>query len=304
MKLDIDELQSTFPGEWRKNFILARSNWFGVGGAAEYWYKPADTITLAALISHYASITPIEVLGVGSNLLVRDGGVKGIVIRLGRGFKQLEIDQDGFIVVGAANLCGQLAEYALAHQIEGLEFYIGIPGTVGGALAMNAGAYGSDTSVILEKAEIITPQGDIRIISVEEVGYVYRGHSLPGRTIFTRAWYKAIKGEPQTISNKMQNIIAERGETQPTRAKTSGSTFKNPPGLKAWQLIDAAGCRGLTIGGAKVSDKHCNFFINTGHATAADLEELILTVQGRVLANSGILLESEVKIIGEPIANG
>ena len=284
-------------GSYRADANLAKTNWFNIGGPAEVLFRPADREDLAYFLKHKPKEVPVTVIGVGSNLLVRDGGISGVVIRLGRGFTA--IDHQGLCMrAGAGALCFNVATMAAECGLAGLEFLSGIPGTVGGAVFMNAGAYGSDISAVLESAEVIDEAGEFHTLSVSDMGYVYRGNTLPEGMIVTGAVLKAHKGDKQKIMEQIQNISKQREDTQPIRSKTSGSTFKNPPGKKAWQLIDEAGCRGLKVGGAEVSAKHCNFFINTGEATASDMEELGEEVRRRVFAKTGIMLEWEVKRIG------
>jgi UDP-N-acetylmuramate dehydrogenase len=233
-------------------------------------------------------------------LIVRDGGIDGVVIRLARGFGEVTINEN-VLTAGAAALDANVAEYALEAGVAGLEFMCGIPGAVGGAVAMNAGAYGGDISGILDWAEIVTRQGEIIRLTGSELGFSYRHASFPTESIIVRARFTGRPGDSSTIAARMAEIRANREESQPVRARTGGSTFRNPPGYKAWQLIDLAGCRGAIRGGAQVSEKHCNFLLNTGNATAADLEGLGEEVRRRVHANSMITLEWEIKRIGIPI---
>ncbi len=287
-------------GQYRENADLSKINWFNIGGVAEVVFRPADTDDLADFIKKKPQDVPLIVIGVGSNLLVRDGGIEGVVIRLGRGFT--DINSDGEIITaGAGALDLNVATFCQQNGIGGLEFFVGIPGTIGGALAMNAGAYDSDTSKVLVKTEAVDENGNIKEFTKDEVNFRYRSHGLKGQWIFTKAVFKGYKDNPETIAAKMRRISEKREETQPIRTRTSGSTFKNPEGKKAWQLIDEAGCRGLKIGGAQVSEMHCNFFINTGNATAEDMEKLGEEVRKRVREKTGIQLEWEVKIIGKKI---
>ena len=289
----------TVRGQYRFDAPLAPTNWFGVGGPAELLFKPADTDDLAHFLKHKAPELPVTVLGVGSNLIVRDGGLDGVVIRLGRGFTELAVEDD-HIIAGAAVLDLHLARFASEQGRAGLEFFSGIPGTVGGALAMNAGAYGGEVKDLLWKAEAVTPAGNIVTLSVADMQYSYRHYNGPSGLIFTRAWFTATFDDAAVSATRIREIRDRRETTQPIRERTGGSTFKNPEGHKAWQLIDAAGCRGLRLGGAQMSELHCNFMINTGNATGADLEALGEEVRRRVHAHSGIMLEWEVKRIGKP----
>jgi UDP-N-acetylmuramate dehydrogenase len=286
-------------GSYRFDAPLARTNWFGVGGNAQVLFKPEDAADLADFIKQKPADLPLTVIGVGSNLIIRDGGLNGVVVRLGRGFTEFAA-QGKILVAGAALLDVHLARMAADAGRAGLEFFAGIPGTVGGALAMNGGAYGRETKDVLLRAEAVMPAGDIVTLSREEMHYSYRHYGGPPGLIFTRGWFSSTADAPEAIHARIAEIQGKREETQPIRERTGGSTFKNPEGHKAWQLIDAAGCRGLTIGGAQMSALHCNFMINTGGATAANLEALGEEVRARVLAHSGIALEWEIKRIGEP----
>lgn len=279
---------------------LAPFTWFRVGGAAEWLARPADAEDLLLLLRDRPAGMPLTVVGAASNLLVRDGGVRGVVVKLARGFSDIAVEADG-IVAGAAALDVTVAEHAAAAGLGGLEFLSGIPGTIGGAVAMNAGAYGAEVKDVLDWAEIATPSGLLRL-GAAELGFSYRRALLPEGGIVTRARFHAAPAEAAVVQERMRAIRAAREETQPVRARTGGSTFKNPEGHKAWALIDAAGCRGLRQGEAQVSEKHCNFLLNLGKATAADLEGLGETVRSRVAAQSGVTLEWEIKRIGEVAA--
>jgi len=282
---------------------LAPATWFRVGGPAELLVRPADTEDLRELLAVLPEGLPVTVIGAASNLIVRDGGLHGVVLRLGRGFGEIEVERDG-VICGAASLDATVAEHAAAAGLAGLEFLCGIPGTIGGAVAMNAGAYGGDMAGCLDWAEVATRSGELRRLSASDLNFAYRHATLPPESVVVRARLHARPGEPSMIAARMGEIRAAREATQPVRARTGGSTFRNPsPGrssLKAWELIEAAGCRGLVRGGAQVSEKHCNFLINTGDATAADIEGLGEEVRRRVHAASGIALEWEIRRIGIP----
>lgn len=296
-----DDLIARLPpvrGKLRPNADLSKVNWFQVGGPAEVLFRPEDEQDLADFIRHKPKNIPVTVLGVGSNLLVRDGGVEGVAIRLGRAFVEVGADGDR-IHAGAGALSLHAAQMAQSASLAGLEFLSGIPGTVGGAACMNAGAYGKETKDVLVSARLVDDTGNLRSVSVEEIGYVYRGNHLPPGCIFTHSTFQAQAGEAQAIAAEMNRIARERGASQPIKSRTGGSTFKNPPGHKAWELIDAAGCRGLKMGAAQVSELHCNFLINLGGATAAEIERLGEEVRARVKAHSGIALEWEIKRIGK-----
>ncbi len=284
-------------GRMRAQADLSKVNWFQVGGAAEVLFKPEDTHDLAHFLAHKPADVCVTVLGVGSNILVRDGGIEGVTLRLGRHFADCHAQGDR-IIVGAGCLNSNAVTVAKDHGIGGLEFLSGVPGSMGGALMMNAGAYGSETKDVLVEAEVIDPQGHIHVLSAEKLHYTYRKCGLPEGWIFTRATLQGKEEAREKIAARMQEISVARENTQPIRSRTGGSTFKNPEGQKAWQLIEAAGCRGLHVGGAEMSRKHCNFMINTGNATAHDLETLGEEVRQRVLVHSGITLEWEIKRIG------
>ncbi len=277
---------------------MAKTNWFGVGGPAEVLFKPEDTEDLARFLKYKPPALPVTVIGVGSNLIVRDGGIRGVVIRLGRGFNHAMQEGEN-IVAGASLLDLNLAQIAANHHRGGLEFFAGIPGTVGGALAMNAGAYGREVKDVLFKAEAVTPEGEIIFLDPAEMKYEYRKYNGPQGLIFTRAWFHTVKEDKEIIEARIKDIQTKRETTQPIRERTGGSTFKNPEGYKAWEVVDKAGCRGLTIGGAQMSELHCNFMINTGTATAAELEALGEEVRARVKAHSGVELQWEIKRIGD-----
>ncbi|WP_254452696.1 UDP-N-acetylmuramate dehydrogenase [Roseicella sp. DB1501] len=281
---------------------LAPFTWFRVGGPAEWLVRPADAEDLVSLLAGLPAGTPLTVLGAASNLIIRDGGLPGIVLRLGGAFGAVTAEPDG-IVAGAAALDMTVAQHAAAAGLGGLEFLSGIPGSIGGAVAMNAGAYGSEVKDVLDWAEVATADG-IRRLDAAVLGFTYRHAALPGGAVVIRARFRARPGEPAAIAARMAEIRAAREASQPVRARTGGSTFVNPPGGKAWALIDAAGCRGLAIGGAQVSEKHCNFLLNAGGATAAELEALGEEVRARVLVRTGIALEWEIKRLGLALPDG
>lgn len=293
-----DKAFDGFRERLRENADLSKTNWFRVGGPAEWLFKPESATDLSAFLKLLPASVPVTVLGVGSNLIVRDGGIDGVVIKLGRGFVDIVADGNN-IIAGAGALDVNVAHVACEHGIAGLEFLSGIPGTIGGAVRMNGGAYGSDVSQVLVSADIVERNGTIRTLTNKELAFVYRNSGLPDGAMVTRAVLKGVAGDKAEIARRMQDITTAREETQPVRSRTGGSTFKNPEGHKAWELIDRAGCRGLTIGGAQVSEKHCNFLINTGDATARDLEALGEEVRRRVHAQCGVTLEWEIKRIGK-----
>jgi UDP-N-acetylmuramate dehydrogenase len=286
-------------GRVAPNAPLAPITWFRVGGAAEWLVRPADRRDLATLLAQLPADVPVTVLGAASNVIVRDGGVHGVVVRLARGFNRIAVEADG-IVAGAACLDATVSEHAAAAGLSGLEFLCGIPGSIGGAVAMNAGAYGGDMAGCLDWAEIVSRDGVPRRLAAAELAFAYRHASLPPGAVVTRARLRAQPGDPAAIAARMADIRRAREATQPVRARTGGSTFRNPPSMRAWELIDAAGCRGQRRGDAMVSDQHCNFLINTGNATAADLEALGEQVRARVRAMAGVTLEWEIRRIGIP----
>jgi UDP-N-acetylmuramate dehydrogenase len=279
---------------------LAPFTWFRVGGAAEVLLRPADAGDLAQFFTGLAPEIPVTVIGAASNLIIRDGGITGIVVKLARGFSEITIGADG-IIAGAAALDATIAEHAAAAGLAGLEFLSGIPGALGGAVAMNAGAYGGDIAEVLDWAEILLRSGEIVRLPMQELGLAYRHANIPPGAVVIRARLRARPADAAMIALRMQEIKTSREATQPVRARTGGSTFRNPGHYKAWALIDAAGCRGLTHGGAQVSEKHCNFLINTGMATAADLEALGEIVRQRVRQESAVDLQWEIKRIGIPV---
>jgi len=299
---EMDRVENGLPpirGRVQANAPLGPSTWFRVGGPAQWLVRPADADDLASLLARLSPALPVWTIGAASNLIVRDGGLPGVTIKLARGFSGISVQPDG-IVAGAAALDLTVAETAAAAGLTGLEFLSGIPGTIGGAVAMNAGAYGGEMAHVVSWAECVTRDGTKRRLSPSDLAFAYRhAHVPPGGTI-TRVGLMAKPGAVTAIAAKMAEIKASREASQPIRARTGGSTFRNPDGMKAWELIDAAGCRGLTRGNAAVSDKHCNFLINTGGATAADIEGLGEEVRRRVLAATGVDLHWEIRRVGVP----
>jgi UDP-N-acetylmuramate dehydrogenase len=284
-------------GRLLANQSLAEFTWFRVGGPAQVYYMPEDEDDLAYALRNLPAEIPVTVVGAGSNLIVRDGGVPGVVVRLGRGFNAVSIEQEHRIRVGTAMLDVMVARAARDAGIAGLAFYSGIPGTVGGALRMNGGAYGGETMDVLIETRGVDRQGNLRTFSNADMDFTYRHCGVPDDVIFTQALFQGRAGEVDAISAEMAEIKKKREASQP-RNRTGGSTFKNPPGMSAWKLVDEAGCRGLQIGQAKVSDLHSNFLISLDGATAKDIETLGETVRARVKAHSGVGLEWEIKRIG------
>jgi UDP-N-acetylmuramate dehydrogenase len=301
VKLDGERLLASLPatrGRLEAMVPLADFTWFRVGGPAEVLFTPADEDDLAAFLAQLSPEIPVYVIGVGSNLLVRDGGVRGIVIRLGRGFGDVALESGHRIRVGATVPDVKVARFAADNSIDALTFLRGIPGTMGGALRMNGGAYGGETKDVLVEARAVDRAGRISVFSNADMKYSYRHCGAPEDLIFTQAFLQGRPGDKSEINAAMDKITASREITQPVKSRTGGSTFKNPPGQKSWQLIDAAGLRGFSVGGAKVSELHCNFLINEGTATAADIEAVGEAVRKGVLNTSGIDLDWEIKRIG------
>ena len=289
-------------GRLLSNQSLKELTWFRVGGPAQVLFMPEDEADLAYFLANVPPETPVTVIGLGSNLIVRDGGVPGVVIRLGRGFGDMTVEQGARIRVGAAVPAVKVARAAQDAAIAGLSFFRGIPGAIGGALRMNGGAYGRETRDVLIEARGVDRHGRLHVFANADMNYSYRHCGLSEDVIFTQALFQGSPGDRAVIAEEMNKITEAREATQPIKSRTGGSTFKNPPGRKAWQLIDAAGCRGLRIGNAQVSELHCNFLINLGNASAADIETLGETVRARVKDDSGVELEWEIKRIGVPAA--
>jgi UDP-N-acetylmuramate dehydrogenase len=287
-------------GRMLANQPMAPLTWFRVGGVAQVLFTPSDEDDLAYFLANLPEDIAVTVVGVGSNLIVRDGGIAGVVIRLSpKGFGGIDYAGKGHLQVGTAVLDKKLAEAALTHGVGGLEFYFGIPGCIGGALRMNAGANGGETKDVLVYATGVNRDGEFVTLSLEEMAFTYRHCAVDPSVIFTSALFKGTLENADVIKARMDDVQRHRETAQPIREKTGGSTFKNPEGHSAWKLVDAAGCRGLKVGGAQVSEMHCNFLINTGDATAADIENLGEEVRRRVKDNSGVELQWEIKRIGQ-----
>jgi UDP-N-acetylmuramate dehydrogenase len=302
MSADWRDALTATAGRIKRDAPLSPLTWFRVGGPADILFRPEDANDLARFVQALPSDVPVTVIGVASNLLVRDGGIRGAVVRLGGGFAGIEIEGET-VVAGAGALDLTVALTARDAGLAGLEFMAGIPGTIGGGLRMNAGAYGGEFKDRLIEVEAVTGKGEIIRVPASKLGLSYRHSDAPADWIFTRAWFRAEPGDKDAIATRITEIQEARGSTQPIRSRTGGSTFANPEGHKAWQLIDAAGCRGFSIGGAQVSEQHCNFLINTGDASAADIEALGEEVRRRVKENSGIELRWEIRRLGEPASD-
>jgi UDP-N-acetylmuramate dehydrogenase len=273
-------------------------SWFRTGGPAQVLFTPVDEDDLSYFLAHLDESVPVLVVGLGSNLLIRDGGIEGVVVRLGKGFADVSVEPGNRVRAGAGAPDVKVARAAAEAGIAGLSFLRGIPGAIGGALRMNGGAYGGETKDILVEAHGVNRRGERVHLTNADMGFTYRHCSVPDDIIFTRALFEGRPGEPQAILAEMNAITDARSSTQPVNTRTGGSTFKNPPGLKAWELVDAAGCRGLRIGDSQVSELHCNFLINHGNASAADIENLGEEVRRRVLETSGTELQWEIKRVG------
>lgn len=281
-------------GQYRENAEL--KTWFDVGGPAEIMFRPADLADLQDFLKNCPQEIPLQIIGAGSNVIVADEGIKGVLIRLPGEFAKISQDGD-LIKAGAAALCGNVALSARNFALSGLEFFTGIPGSIGGAIAMNAGCYGSDVSQILVSATAVDRDGNLHQLSNDDFGFFYRGNKIAKKFFFVETTFKAVKSTPEEITKKIAELNEQREKAQPIRAKTGGSTFKNPTEKRAWQLIDEAGCRGKIIGDAQISEKHCNFMINRGQARAQDLIDLGNEVKKLVQEKSGIELEWEIKIL-------
>ncbi len=294
MVVDLPRLE----GQAEPKGSLADFIWFRTGGPAEWLVRPAHVDDLASFLAALDPSVPVMAVGVGSNLIVRDGGVPGVVIRLPKSFASVSAEPGRRIRAGGAAMGIKAASVARDAGVKGLEFLRGIPGTIGGAVRMNAGAYGREVADILIEARIVLRDGSTETWPGERLGYSYRHSEVPPGAVVVEALFQGAAGDPAAIGAEMDRIAEEREASQPLRSRTGGSTFKNPPGTKAWMLIDAAGCRGLRQGDAQVSEKHCNFLLNLGGASAADIESLGETVRRRVLDHSGQLLEWEIQRVG------
>ena len=286
-------------GKLTANAPLAPLVWFKSGGTAEWLFEPKDVADLQAFLRDLDPAVPVMALGLGSNLIVRDGGVAGVVVRLGKAFAKVELSEALTLSCGAGASGILVSSTARDNGIAGLEFLRSIPGTVGGFVRMNGGAYGGEVKDILVDCDVVLRDGSLHTLAAADLHYTYRHSDLPGGAIVVGARFKGRPGEAEAIQAEMDRISASREASQPLRSKTGGSTFKNPAGYRAWELVDAAGCRGLTIGGAQVSEKHCNFLLNLGDATSADIEALGEDVRRRVKDKSGVELEWEIQRVGK-----
>jgi UDP-N-acetylmuramate dehydrogenase len=287
-------------GKLKADAPLAPLVWFKSSGAAQWLFEPADEADLIAFLKQLDPETPVMALGLGSNMIVRDGGVPGVVIRLGKAFARMERLDAVTLQCGGGASGILVSSTARDAGIAGLEFLRGIPGTVGGFVRMNGGAYGREVCDILVSARVALRNGRVEEWPAERLNYRYRHSDLPDGAVVVSALFRGTPGRPDAIGAEMDAIARAREESQPLRSRTGGSTFKNPPGHKAWALIDAAGCRGMILGGAQVSEKHCNFLLNTGTATSSDIEALGEEVRRRVMAKTNIMLEWEIQRVGVP----
>ena len=296
---EIENLKKKILGKILFNADLSKFSWFNLGGPAKVLFKPENLKELSLFLKETKGIKDIKVLGAGSNILIRDGGFDGVVIKFGKFFSHLSLLNPNTIVAGASVLDKNISNFALENSITGFEFFSCIPGTVGGAVRMNSGCYGENTSKILVSVQVIDYSGNIKVIKASDIKFYYRGSNLSNNLIFISATFKGNVDEKSKIKKKTDNLIKKKKDTQPSSIKTCGSTFKNPENNKAWKLIKNSGCAGMRVGGAKISEKHCNFFVNTGNAKSRDLEKLIYQVQNKVLNETGIKLDLEIQIIGE-----
>ena len=287
-------------GKLTRDAPLAKLVWFKTGGNADWLFEPADLADLRSFIERLEHGTPVMALGLGSNMIIRDGGVPGVVVRLGKAFSKVDDLGEHRLECGGGASGILVSSTARDAGIAGLEFLRGIPGTVGGFVRMNGGAYGREVSDVLIDCDVVMPGGEFITLPAADLQYTYRHSALPDGAVVVAARFQGAAGDPQVIGAEMDRIADAREQSQPLRTKTGGSTFKNPEGKKAWQLVDAAGCRGLTMGGAQVSEKHTNFLINTGDATSADIEGLGEEVRRRVYEHSGVELEWEIQRVGRP----
>jgi len=297
---DLKTLMPDLRGRLLANAPLSEITWFRAGGAAQILFTPADEADLEYFLKSIPTDLNVFVIGLGSNLLVRDGGVPGVVIRLARGFGETKIEDNHRIRAGAAAPDVKVARAAADAGIAGLAFYRGIPGSIGGALRMNAGAHGRETKDVLIEARAVDRQGTVHVLSLADMKFTYRHCGVPSSWIFTEALYQGVPGDPAGILKEMDEVADYREKNQPIKERTGGSTFKNPPGHSAWKLVDQAGCRGYRVGGAKVSEMHCNFLINDAQASGQDIERLGETVRARVKATTGVTLDWEIIRLGLP----
>jgi UDP-N-acetylmuramate dehydrogenase len=297
----IEEIKKKISGQISFNESLSKHSWFNLGGPAKVVFKPKNLNDLSILLKNLKGFNKIKVLGAGSNTLIRDGGFDGIIIKFGKSFSHLSLFNKNMIIAGASALDKNVSNFAFENSLSGFEFLSCIPGTIGGGIRMNSGCYGEDISKILVSVQVMDLSGKVRAIYSSNIKFFYRGCDLDNSLIFISATFKGKNENNINIKKKIDNLVKQKKQDQPSRIKTCGSTFKNPQSNKAWSLIKDAGCAGMEIGGAYISEKHCNFFVNRGNAKSQDLENLIRKVENKVLNKTGIKLELELEIIGEKI---
>jgi len=294
-----ENIKKKFLGKITFNENLSKFSWFNLGGPASVLFRPKNLAELSKFLKETKGTEKIKVLGAGSNTLIRDSGFDGIIIKLGKSFSHLSLFNPDTLIAGSSALDKEVSRYALENSLSGFEFLSCIPGTIGGAIRMNSGCYGEDISKILVSAQVMDMDGKIHIINSSNIKFAYRNCSLDENLIFISATFRGKKNSKIDIKTKMQNFIDQKKNTQPSKIKTCGSTFKNPKNKSAWELIKSSGCSGMKVGDAYISEKHCNFFVNQGNAKSKDLENLILKVKDKVLKSTGVNLELELQIIGE-----
>ena len=297
----IEEIKNKISGKIYFDESLSKYSWFNLGGPAKVIFKPKNLNELSIFLKNIKGFDKIKVLGAGSNTLIRDGGFNGIIIKLGKSFSHLSLFDQNTLIAGASALDKNVSNFALENSLTGFEFLSCIPGAIGGGIRMNSGCYGEDISKILVSIQVMDLHGKIKIIQSSGVKFFYRGCNLEDNLIFVSATFRGKKDKKINIQKKINNLIEQKNKDQPYKIKTCGSTFKNPENNKAWKLIKNSGCAGMCIGDARISEKHCNFFINKGNAKSEDLENLIYQVRRKVLDKTGINLELELQIIGEKL---
>ena len=297
----ITNVKNKISGKISFNENLSKLSWFNLGGPAKVLFRPKSLQELSLFLKEIKGIKKIKVLGIGSNTLIRDGGFDGIIIKFGNSFSHLSLFNSNTIIAGASALDKNVSNFALKNSISGFEFMSCIPGTVGGAVRMNSGCYGNDISKILISVQVMDFDGNVKAIQSSDIKFYYRGSSLDNNLIIISATFKGKKDNNLNVQQKINSFMKEKKNTQPSKIKTCGSTFKNPENQKAWKLIKDSGCAGMAVGDAQISEKHCNFFVNKGNAKSKDLEQLINQAQSKVLEKTGINLELELQIIGEKL---
>ena len=295
----IEAIKKKILGKITYNEKLSKLSWFNLGGPAKILFRPKSLNELSLFLKEAKGFEKIKVLGAGSNTLIRDGGFEGIIIKFGKSFSHLSLKDDNIIIAGASALDKNVSNFACENSLSGFEFLSCIPGTIGGAIKMNSGCYGEDISNILVSIQVIDLEGKLKVIKSSDIKFHYRGSNLDTNLIFVSATFKGKKDKKINIEKKISNLVEKKKNTQPSQIKTCGSTFKNPENKKAWQLIKDSGCAGMKVGGAEISEKHCNFFLNNGNAKSEDLENLIVQVKNKVFSKTGIDLQLELQIIGK-----